>query len=104
MPNIEAVVAQQQSSLKCGGETVKGGMRNGMEYEREHRMEYRMGKCWKKDDKSMLQYSVDIASGLLIPDVTQNSPMKRVSAYSLDWTDLCAEMYYLINNSYTMYW
>ena len=51
----------------------------------------------------MLQYSVDIASGLLIPDVTQNSPMKWVSAYLLDWTDLCAEMYYLINNSYTMY-
>jgi len=50
----------------------------------------------KKDDKSMLQYSVDIASGLLIPDVTQNSPTKRVYAYLLDWTDLCAEMYYTL--------
>ena len=79
------------------GETVKGGMRNGMEYGMEHGMEYGMewGKV-EKYDKSMLWYSVDIASGLLIPDVTQNSPKKWVSAYLLDWT-------YLINNSYTMY-
>ena len=54
---------------------------------------------WRNVEKStsMLLYSVDIASGLLIPDVTQNSQKERVSAYSLDWTDL-------INNSYyTMY-
>ena len=42
-------------------------------------MEYGMGNV-EKDDKSML-YSVDIASRLLIPDVLQSSPKKRVSAY-----------------------
>ena len=68
-----------------------------MEWNTEWNMEWNME--WgniEKYDKSMLQYSVDIASGLLIPDVTQNSPKKWVSAYLLDWT-------YLINNSYTMY-
>ena len=70
-------------------------MQNGMEYG----MEYGMGEMLKKDDKSMLYYSVDIASGLLIPDVTQNSPKKWVSAYSLDWTGLdlplCRDVLYI---------
>ena len=74
-----------------------GGMRNGwngwnMEWNTEWSGIWN-GESWefetlKKDDKSMLQYSVDIASGLLIPDVTQNSPKKRISAYSPEWTDL----------------
>ena len=79
-----------------GRETVKGGMQNGMEWNTEWNGMWN-GEMLKKDDRSMLYYSVDIASGLLIPDVTQNSPLKKqISAYSLDWTDL-------INNSYTMY-